>query len=182
VPQEWKPFGSTDSIRGILDKLLARVNARLSTAPGVPGLQLRWQFVDLITSDFDNRLDDEVQKLSTGTCLLIIDPLSLGVQDHPQRFGKLLPCFENKSATIVSLTSFQAHQPFVALRKLVRDSAQPLMYGYYEPLPPRPPLGRCAVNLVDPDDVGRMLLAAAAELSNRAVLTTPSAMIRHGER
>jgi hypothetical protein len=53
LPQDRKPFGSGVPMSTMLDRLLAKVNQQLAAT------QMRWQYVDLITTDFQ-RVDDEI--------------------------------------------------------------------------------------------------------------------------
>jgi hypothetical protein len=181
-PESWKPFGAEVPVHQILDTLLQTVNQRLIAANSARSAPMRWQFVNLITTPF-TRLEDEVQKLSTGPSLLIIDPLSLRIfPTMSDRYAQLRPCFENTSATILWLTPFPPYKPNIVLRDAVKYSAKPLIEGYYEPLPPRTSYAKCALNLSDDFDLSRMVMSVVAEMPMVSSVGAVSAVLSVGAK
>ena len=70
----------------------------------------------------------------------------------------------------------------MVLREAVKYYASPLLAGYYDPLPPATPYGRCALNLGDDFELTRLVLSAVAEMPLLSPAGATSAVLRVGPR
>ena len=160
---EWHPFGGADSIAVILEHLRNEVTAALGQH------RLEWRqpdapfWTDIVTArDFVNK------EFKTGElAVLVIDPVAMYNPEIYQRLMLFHDCLANENVTIVALPPFAAPNELVKLRHALFSRTLPYFDDYFQPrVPPvRKVLAQCGWNVVDCEDVRRLIVAAAGRLS-----------------
>jgi hypothetical protein len=90
---------------------------------------------------------------------LVIDTLSLCNDEIKERYNQLQGCFHNDQAVILLLPPFQTHAPSGYLRNWLRSRGAPLLFGYYNPLPPQPRYANWIMNVSDEAELTRYMKA-----------------------
>jgi hypothetical protein len=158
-PDDWKPYGTTETIADVLNDLLhdpiIGVNAKLRE---LNRPEIRWVSVDVVNPP--TLPESTVRKLSAGACLMVIDPISIFSFDMFRRFVELKPCFANPSAAIVLMTPFKAHPTLSFLRESLIEYIRPNLAWYCEPIPFQPAYANCSINVSESWEIRRLVLAS----------------------
>ena len=91
---------------------------------------------------------------------MVIDPLSMFSFSMYRRFVELKPCFANPSAAIVLMTPFRADPTLSFLRESLLEYIRPNLEWYCEPIPFQPAYANCGINVSEPWEIRRLLLAS----------------------
>jgi len=160
TPFEWHPFGTSETVRDLLDSLLSDpqtgINGKMAELQQPP---VRWAPLDIVTPKV-NLLKQVAQPLTSGPCLLIIDPVSLFSLRIWERYVKLGSCFANPQAAIVFLTPFRSDEPLLFLRQCLTEQGKPNLDWFYDPIPFNPGYANCGINIADKWDIRRLVLAS----------------------
>jgi TIR domain len=167
-PEDWKPYGTSKTIAEVLDDVLSDpaigVNAKLrelnelTGSTGPKRLEIRWEPVDVVTP---NTLSPAtIQKLSTSPYLMVIDPISVFSFRMFRRFVELSVCFANPSAAVVVMTPFQPHPTLGFLRESLIEYLRTNLAWYCEPIPYQPTYANCSINVSEPWEIRRLVLAS----------------------
>jgi len=163
-PDDWKPYGTNETIAEVLDNLLhdpvIGVNTKLRDL-GRP--EIRWVSVDVVNPP--NLPEATFRNLSTGPCLIVIDPISIFSFYMYRRFDKLKQCFANPSAAVVLMTPFKAQPTLSFLRESLIDYIGQKLEWYCEPIPYQPAYGNCGINVSEPWEIRRLVLASLGRQS-----------------
>lgn len=161
--EEWHPFGGADPIALILEQLRDEVNAALGH------YRLDWRqpdetfWTDIVAArDFVNK------EFKTGElAVVVIDPVAMYNPEIYQRLMLFHDCLANEKITIVALPPFAPPHELVNLRRALFSRTLPYFDDYFQPrVPPvRKVLAQCGWNVMDREDVRRLLVAAAGRLS-----------------
>jgi hypothetical protein len=170
---DWRPFGSPNNVRQILDTLRDEIN--LTTR----GPKFRW---DPIENDFWSNIDiarRERDKLLTSLSLIIIDPISLYDDRVYNRLVLLSHCFESENALIVVLTPFTTPQHIVNLRALIERRGTPFFDRFFDPpIPIEESYASCGVNIGDDKDFKRLLRHSLGQYVRKVQPTSKSEYLR----
>lgn len=162
----WRPFGSTDSVRNVLDGILAQINEDNEERGALP---YRWEHLgeEFWVGD-DQAIRSEAKKLERGPAVIVIDPVALYVPEVRERLGSLSACFRNEDSLIMVLAPFTLPPPCTALRRLVQEIAwQIYEYTYELPRHARAPFAHCSAQTIDSVEVKRLLQTALVPRSGR---------------
>jgi hypothetical protein len=170
-PLEWRPFGSSETIKELLEKLLSDpktgINVKLAELHKPP---IRWAPLDVVSPQV-NQLINVAQPLLHGPCLVVIDPISLFSFRIWQRYVTLAPCFSNPQAAIVFLTTVGSDQRLECLRQCIAEQGKPNLDWFHAPIPFNPDYANCGINVADRWDIRRLVLAS---LGRQPSLRRPS--------
>ncbi len=170
TPNDWRPFGGTQNILGILDMLKDEMNGYASE------VQFRWKLIeaDFWSSD-PHRVKREASKLYSGLAALVIDPLSLYDSSIRDRLSLLHRVFENENAVIMVLSPIEMPGAYNHLRTLLRQITDRID-SLYEPTSQLfTTHANCHVNVGDAVDIKRILLSTL-----RPAMSTSRARSLHG--
>src|ERR1700749_3241442 len=77
-----------------------------------------------------------------------------------RRFDQLRPCFANPSAAVVLMTPFKAHPTLSFLRESLIEYIGQKLAWYCEPIPYQPTYANCGINVSEPWEIRRLVLAS----------------------
>lgn len=157
-PEQWKPYGTQETIEEILDELLHGNNGVNAKLRSVGRREIKWVPEDLVTPPTPS--DSTLRKIGSGPCLLVIDPISLFIGYMSRRFNRLAACFTNPSAAIVLMTPFKALPTLSYLRECLTELHHPSLEGYCEPIPYVAKYANCDINVSELWEIRRLVLAS----------------------
>ena len=160
-PEQWKPYGTEDTVKKILDGLRLDETGVNSKLRALGRREIKWVYKDLVTETPSN---DTLHKISSAPCLLVIDPLSLFMGYMSRRFNRLAGCFTNPSAAIVLLTPFKAQPTLSYLRECLTELHHPSLEVYCEPIPYVAKYANCSINVSELWEIRRLVLASLGRL------------------
>lgn len=126
-PEDWRPFGSNDSVRTIMDALKNKINA----AMGVKSI--RWQLIGegFWADDYD-AVRQEAVKLESGWVVVVIDPLSFYDEGiRAKIYNHLYLAFNNPKAVFIALPSFTLFPPQAHFRSIIKQVASQIFDHFY---------------------------------------------------
>jgi hypothetical protein len=133
---DWRPFGSNESVRTILEQLKDQLNADITAEvlPGRTPSRFRWDYVD---DDFWSDVDaaDRVtKKLRSGLAVVVVDPLSFYDDVVFARYAnQVSDILMNAHAFTLVLAPFTLPASARALREALRAMARRVFAHFYEP-------------------------------------------------
>jgi hypothetical protein len=176
--EDWHPFGGADRIADVIEHLRTEIDTDLGPYRfewNQPGAAF-WSN-PLAANDFVKR------EFKTGElAVLVIDPVALYEPNVVyQRLMLFQDCLASDRVTIVALPPFAAPNQLVSLRTALLSRPVPYFTDYFRPqVPPaRKLLAQCGWNVVDGEDVRRLLVAAAGRLATNQGETS-SPFVRQG--
>jgi hypothetical protein len=176
--RDWCPFGRGQPVDAVLSEAAQIVDQ------AIKGRRCEWvQPGDEFWNDKAEAKSFVEQTFRTGELsLLLIDPASLS---HPDVFERLMlfqQCLASPTTVIATLAPFGAPRRLLGLKAALRLRATPYFDDYLQPtVPPlRRVTAQCSWNAVDADDIGRQLLAAAAQRGGDTAANARPAFLQHG--
>ena len=176
--RDWCPFGRGQPVEAVLSEAAQTVDQ------AIKGRRCEWVLPG--ESFWEDKAQAKAfveQTFRTGELsLLLIDPASVS---HPDVFERLMlfqQCMASPTTVIATLAPFGAPRRLLGLKTALRLRATPYFDDYLQPaVPPlRRVTAQCSWNAVDADDIGRHLLAAAAQHSADAAANLRPAFLQHG--
>ncbi len=175
---DWRPFAGGDSILSLLEGVRGQVSASLRD------FRVYWSRPeDTFWSDIMAARKFVTAEFDTGELsVLVVDPVALYHPDVYQRLMLFQQCFDSSRRVILALPPFGVPHRIIRLRSALVSRAMPYFDDYFQPaVPPRRPLAAyCGWNVSDSEDIQRLILAAAGQLSSGGGAQPASAFIRHG--
>lgn len=168
---DWKPLGSTRTIREMLNDLREHLNQQ------VGGRRFRWDFEP--ESFWQPEVSEETKQFSrqfplARLSVVIIDAVAL---TDPQVYRRLMlfqSCLTSEKTAIFVLPPFAADPRLSRLRDWLRKDGHPYFEPYYEPLqrPDVRVLAQCGFNIGDEEEMKRLLLVNMGQFLGKGPTTS----------
>jgi hypothetical protein len=176
--EQWQPFAGTDSIAVLLEQLRSDVNTV------VGNYTIRWhQPGESFWTDIAAASDFVKKEFKTGEfAVVVIDPVAMYDPDVYQRLMLFHDSLTSEKITLFTLPPFAASQGLVGLRKALMNRVMPYFDDFFQPqVPPlRKLVAQCGWNVMDREDVRRLIVAAAGRLVTQTGTATASPFVRQG--
>ena len=164
---DWRPFGSEQTIREILETLRGELNQDIEAASVERGetlLRLRWDFVPEEFWSSADAADRERKRLGGGGAVVVVDPLSfyddLAVHWY---MDYVLDLLNKDAAFILVLSPVSTPRSALALREAIRRLARQVFAHFYQPPAfSGRPYARSGPSVGDPIEFRAWLTAALA--------------------
>jgi TIR domain len=154
-PEDWRPFGSTNSISAIMDSLKGEINAAIGER------HVRWQLIDesFWSNDFDT-VRQEALKLTSGWAIVVIDPVSFYDEDIRAKIhNHLYLAFDNPKAVFIALPPFTLFPSQVNFRTIMKQvTSQIFDHFYSNKIIARGSRAYCNLNIGDGLDIRQYLM------------------------
>ncbi len=181
-PDEWRPFGTNESIKSILNNALndkqSGLNRRLTD---LNGKKIAWASHDLITPSFAD-FKRAVEAMPAGALVLVIDPISLCNDKIRDRYLAVERWFQNRQTIAVVVLPFRPNEAMAYLRTWLNQRGEPLLNGYYNP--PHPNYTDLVFRALDESDITRVMKATLCR--NPAIVApataAKSALLQMGDQ
>jgi hypothetical protein len=175
---DWHPFAGAQPISDVLETLRGSVNNVLTH------YTFEWRQPDATfwdpnqitpARDFVNR-DFKTAELA----VLVIDPVAIYDPSVYQRLMLFQDSLASDKVSIVALPPFPAAGGLIGLRTALLNRGVPYFDDYFQPaVPPvRRVAAQCHWNVVDSEDIRRLMLAAAGRLSPESSAASSSLFLR----
>lgn len=165
---DWKPGGTrtiAQMLEGLRSEARVGLNARLGQNKLAP---VQWKQIDLLAPPEDE-LDDLARDTCKVPCVLVVDPLSLFNFDIHRRYIRLSPFFTSTNAAVMFPSLFDATASQSLLRLCLSAMGTPHLAWFHVPIPFRSDHAACGLNVADPLDLRRLVLASLG----RSTLSDP---------
>lgn len=134
---DWRPFGSDQTIREILETLKVELNQEIESAGTEQGQTLprfRWDFVPEEFWSSADVAERERRRLARGAAVVVVDPLSFYDDLALSRYANYVSdLFNNGAAFILVLSPMSTPPGALALRDAIRRIARQVFAHFYQP-------------------------------------------------
>jgi len=175
---DWRPFGGDETIATVLDAIKTQMTAAFQAFRPYwsPPDESFW--LDALQARSYVRREFDTGEIA----VLIIDPVALHRREVYQRLMFFQESLSSSRVVVLTLPHFDAQPEILRLRSALMNRGTPYFDDYFQPaVPPRRRLAaQCGWNVTDMEDIQRLIIAAAVQLSAEADRESGSTFLRHG--